>query len=86
MIIHTAMLLVKPWHDVDLSDLASFQQWPDTVQRCWLGTIPKKEFECGDAVLEGKSLVVCTQVMRVLKSALNGWTMVCFIHSHRWSL
>lgn len=59
-IIHTAKLLVKPYHDFDLSDLASFQQRPGTVQRCWLGTIPKKEFECGDPILEDKSLAVCT--------------------------
>jgi len=77
MIIHTAIPLVKSWHDFDLSDLASFQQCPDTVQKCWLGTIPKKEFECGGPVLEGKSLAVRPQDMQPLNSALNEWTMIC---------
>lgn len=57
MITHATIPLVRPWHDFDLSDLAALQQCPDSVKKCWLGTIPK-EFECGEPILEGKRLAV----------------------------
>lgn len=83
MIIHATILLVKPWNYSYLSELTPFQKCPGTVQRCCLGTIPK-ELECGDPILEGRSLTVWTQSMQPLNS--NEWSMVYFIHSHRCSL